>query len=132
MKAHLTRIALIVLALVGPLLATPVAARPKDPDSFQVTPLRQGGCNVRASFGDPLPWLCLSGLPELATIQPVSERPAEAQGLLRNASHAVTSAGSLQYALDMRMTTNIGGGSETAKSTLVGETTQRPTSCTAP
>ena len=53
MKVHLIRTAVLVLAIVSPLLATPVAARPKDPDSFQVTSTPQGGCNFRTSFGDP-------------------------------------------------------------------------------
>ena len=122
MNVHLIRIVVIVLAIVGPLLATPVAARPKDPDSFQMTPPRQGGCNFRASFGDPLTGLCPSDLPELATAQPVSQRPAEAQRLLRNAADVITSAGSLRYTLDMRTTTtNISGGSWTAQSTFVGD-----------
>ena len=64
MKVHLIRIAVLVLAIVSPLLATPVAARPKDPDSFLVTPPPQGGCNLRTSFGDPpLNRLCPPGSP---------------------------------------------------------------------
>ena len=123
MKVHLIRIAVIVLAVIGPLSATPVAARPKDPDSFLVTPPQQGGCNFRASFGDPLTGLCPPDSPELATTQTVSQRPADAQGLLRNAVAAVTSAGALQYTLEMRTTTmtNVSGGSWTAKSTFVGD-----------
>ena len=122
MKVYIIRIAVIVLAVVGSLPATPVAARPKDPDSFLVTPIPKDGCSFMASFGDPLNGLCPSGLPELATIQTVSQRPAEAQGLLRNAAAAVTSAGSLQYTLEMRTTTtNISGGSWTAQSTFVGD-----------
>ena len=79
MKVHLIRIAVIALAVVGPLLATPVAARPKDPDSFLATAPRQNGCNSRMSFGDPpRTGLCPSVLPELATNQPVSWHPAEA------------------------------------------------------
>ena len=53
MKAHLIRIAVLALAIGSLLLATPVAARPKDPDSFLVMLTRQGGCNFRTSFGDP-------------------------------------------------------------------------------
>jgi hypothetical protein len=122
MKGHLTWIAVIVLAVVGPLLATPVAARPKDPDSLQVTSVRQGGCNIRVSFGDPLNGLCPSGARTLTASQPISWHPTEAQKLLRDASSAVTSAGSLQYRLDMLTTmTNIGGGSWTASSTLIGD-----------
>jgi len=121
MKVHLIRIAVIALTVVGPLSATPVAARPKDPDSFQVAPIRQSGCNFRASFGDPLNGLCPSDSPELATTQPVSWSPAKAQRLLRNAANAVASAGALQYTLEMRTTTNISGGSWTAKSTFVGD-----------
>ena len=122
MKVHLIRIAVLVLAVVSPLLATPVAARPKDPDSFLVTPVRQGGCNFRTSFGDPpRTGLCPSGSPELTATQPVSQRPAEAQRLLRDAVAAVTRAGALQYTLEMRTTTNIRGGSWTAKSTFVGD-----------
>jgi len=123
MKVHLIRIAVLVLALVGPLSATPVAARPKDPDSFQVTPPQQGGCNFRASFGDPLTGLCPADSPELATTQPVSWRPAEVQSLLRNAVSTMTRARSLQYTLEMRTTTmtNVSGGSWTAKSTFVGD-----------
>ena len=81
MKVHLIRIAVILLALVGPLAATPAAARPKDPDSFQVTPSQQGGCNFSTSFGDPLTGLCPAGSPELAATQPVSPRPAAAQNV---------------------------------------------------
>jgi hypothetical protein len=121
MKVHLIRIAVILLALVGPLLATPVAARPKDPESFQVTPLRESDCYFGATFGDPLTGLCPSGLPELATTQPVSQRPAEAQGLVRAAVSTDTSAGSLQYTPNMRTTTSISGGSWTAEPTFVGD-----------
>jgi len=122
MKVHLIRIAVLALAVIGLLSSMPVAAKPKDPDGFQVTPPRQGGCNFRASFGDPLTGLCPSDLPELATAQPVSQRPAEAQRLLRNAADVITSAGSLRYTLDMRTTTtNIRGGSWTTKSTFVGD-----------
>jgi hypothetical protein len=123
MKVHLIRIAALVLAVVSPLLATPAAARPKDPNSFLVTPVRQGGCNVRTSFGDPpRTGLCPAGSSKLAANQPVSQRPGAAQSLLRNADDAIASAGSLQYTLEMRTTTtNIRGGSWTAKSTLVGD-----------
>jgi hypothetical protein len=126
MKVHLIRIAVIVLAVIGPLSATPVAARPKDPDSFQVTPPRQGGCNFGTSFGDPpLTRLCPSSSSELAANQPVSQRPAEAQRVVRTAVSTVTSAGALQYPHppDMRTATNIRGGSWTAKSTFVGDYT---------
>ena len=58
MKVHLIRIAMIVLAVVGALPATPVAARPKDPDSFQVTLLRQPDCHFGTNFVDPLDGLC--------------------------------------------------------------------------
>ena len=106
MKVHLIRIAVLVLAIVSPLLATPVAARPKDPDSFLVTPTPQGGCNFRTSFGDPpLNGLCPSGSPELAVVQSVSRRPAEAQRPLRNAVATVTRTGAPQYPLEMRTTT---------------------------
>jgi len=121
MKVHLIRIAVIVLALVGPLSATPVAARPKDPDSFQVTPPQQGGCNFRASFGDPLTGLCPADSPELAANQSVSQRPAEVQSLLRNAVSTVTRAGTLQYPLEMRTTMNVSGGLWTRSSTFVGD-----------
>ena len=122
MKVHLIRIAVLVLAIVSPLLATPVAARPKDPDSFLVTPTPQGGCNFRTSFGDPpLNGRCPSGSPELTTIQSVSHRPAEAQTPLRNAVPTVTSTGAPQYPLEMRTTTILRGGSWTAKSTLKGD-----------
>ena len=121
MKVHLIRIAVIVLALVGPLSATPVAARPKDPDSFQVTPPQQGGCNFRASFGDPLTGLCPADSPELAANQSVSQRPAEVQSLLRNAVSTVTRAGAPQYPLEMRTTMNVSGGLWTRSSTFVGD-----------
>ena len=122
MKVHLIRIAVIALAIVSPLLATPVAARPKDPDSFQVTPIRQGGCNLRTSFGDPpLNRRCPSGSPELTTIQTVSRRPAEAQKPLRTTMPAVTHAGAPQYTLEMRTTTNVSGGSWTAGAILKGD-----------
>jgi hypothetical protein len=122
MKVHLIRIAVIVLAVIGPLSATPVAARPKDPDSFLVTSGQQGKCSFSASFGDPLAGLCPAGSPEVATNQPVSQRPAEARGLLRNAVDAVTSAGALQYTLEMRtMTTTVSGGLWMAQSTFVGD-----------
>jgi hypothetical protein len=122
MKVHLLRIAVIALAVVSPLLATPVAARPKDPDSFQVTPPRQDGCNFSTSFGDPFTGLCPPESPGLATNQPASWRPAEAQSLLRHAVDAVTLASALQYTLEMQTTTtNIRGGLWTAKSTFVGD-----------
>ena len=121
MKAHLIRIAALVLAIVSPLLATPVAARPKDPDSFLVTPLGQRDCNFGASFGDPpVTGLCPSDSPELTANQSVSQRPAEAQRLLRNAAATVTRAGAPQYPQEMQ-TTNVSGGSRTAKSTSVGD-----------
>jgi hypothetical protein len=72
MKVHLTRIALIVLALVAPLLATPVAASPKDPDSFLMTPIGQSDCYFGASFGDPITGLCPSGSPESPIIQSIT------------------------------------------------------------
>lgn len=72
MKVHLTRIAIIVLAIVTPLLATPIAASYKDPDSFLVTPIGQGDCYFGASFGDPITGLCPSGSPESAIIQPIT------------------------------------------------------------
>ena len=72
MKVHLTRIAVIALAIIGPLLATPAAASPKDPDSFLVTPLRQGDCYFGASFGDPLSGPCPFDVPELATVRLIS------------------------------------------------------------
>jgi hypothetical protein len=75
MKVHLTRIAVIALAVIGPLLATPAAASPKDPDSFLVTPLQQDDCYFGASFGDPLNGLCPFDVPELATIRLVSGSP---------------------------------------------------------
>lgn len=106
MNVHLIRIALIVLAVVGPLLATPVAASPKDPDSFQGTPIGQGECSTITSFVDPLTGLCPSGLPELVTNQLVSSGLAETQRLLPNAVDAVTGAGSPQYTLDMRTMSN--------------------------
>ena len=81
MKVHLIRIAVVVLAVVEPLLATPVAAGPKDPDSFQVTPIRQGDCTIGASFGDPRNGLCPSDLLELDTNQSVSWRPTADQSL---------------------------------------------------
>ena len=120
MKVHLIRIAVLVLAIVSPLLATPVAARPKDPDSFLVTPPPQGGCNLRTSFGDPpLNRLCPAGSAQLAVAQTVSQRPAEAQQPLRTAVSTVTRVGAPQYPQGMR-TTNVSGGSAAAKSTFVG------------
>jgi hypothetical protein len=120
MKVHLIRITVIVLALGGSLLATPVAARPKDPDSFQVTPIQRGGCYFGASFGDPPIGLCPADLPELAANRAGSRRPATAQEVLHNAADAVTSAGALQYALEMRTTTTISGGSWTTQSPPMG------------
>ena len=120
MKVHLIRIAVLVLAIVSPLLATPVAARPKDPDSFQVTSTPQGGCNFRTSFGDPpLNRLCPAGSAQLAVAQTVSRRPAEAQQPLRTAVSTVTRAGAPQYPQEMRTTTNVSDGSAAAKSTSV-------------
>ena len=118
MKVHLIRIAVLVLAIVSPLLATPVAARPKDPDSFQVTSTSQGGCNFRTSFGDP-PFnrLCPAGSSQLAVAQTVSRRPAEAPKPLRTAVSTVTRAGAQQYPLAMR-TTNVNSSSSSAKSTV--------------
>jgi hypothetical protein len=122
MKVPLLRIAVLVLAIVSPLLATPVAARPKDPDSFLVTPVRQGGCNFGASFGDPpLNRLCPAGSSELATNQTVSQRPAEAQKPLRTVVSTVTHAGTQQYPLEMRTATKIRGGSSSAGAILKGE-----------
>jgi hypothetical protein len=122
MKVHLIRIAVIALAIVSPLPATPVAARPKDPDSFQVTPPQPGGCNFGTSFGDPpLNRLCPAGSDEPATTQSVSQRPAEAQRLLRTAVRAVTRAGSLQYTPAMWTTMTNDSGSWTVKSTSVGD-----------
>ena len=122
MKVHLIRIAVLVLAIVSPLLATPVAARPKDPDSFQVTPTPQGGCNVRTSFGDPpLNRLCPAGSAQLAAAQTVSRRPAEARKPLRTAVSTVTRAGAQQYLLEMRTSTNVSGGSWTAGAILKGD-----------
>ena len=85
MKVHPIRIAVVVLAVVEPLLATPVAARPKDPNSFQVTPIRQGDCTFGASFGDPRNGLCPSDLLELDTNQSVSWRRTADQSLLCDA-----------------------------------------------
>ena len=123
MKVHLIRIAVLVLTIVSPLLATPVAASPKDPDSFLVTPYPQGGCTFRTSFGDPpLNRRCPSGSPELTANQTVSQRPTEAQGPLRTAVSTVTRAGAQQYPLEMRTTTtNVRGGSSTAGAILRGE-----------
>ena len=122
MKVHLIRIAVLVLAIVSPLLATPVAARPKDPDSFLVTSTPQGGCNFRTSFGDPpLNRLCPAGSAQLAVAQTVSQRPAEAQQPLRIAVPAVTRAGAPQYPLKMRTSTNVSGGSWTAGAILKGD-----------
>jgi hypothetical protein len=122
MKVHLIRIAVLVLAIVSPLLATPVAARPKDPDSFQVTPPPRGGCNLRTSFGDPpLNRRCPAGSAQLAVAQTVSQRPAEAQQPLRTAVSTVTRAGAPQYPLEMRTTTNVSGSSWTAGAILKGD-----------
>ena len=132
MKVHLIRIAVIVLAVIGPLSATPVAARPKDPDSFLVTPVRQGGCNFGTSFGDPRTGLCPADLPELAANQPVSQRPAEAQSLLRNAVDAVARAGSLHYTLEMRTTRRTSAAARGRPSPHSWATTPRPISCAAP
>ena len=121
MKVHLIRIAVLVLAIVSPLLATPVAARPKDPDSFLVTPTPQGGCNFRTSFGDPpLNRRCPSGSSELAANQTVSRRPAEAQQPLRTAVPTVTRAGRSNTRRGCGPSTNVSGGSSAAKSTFVG------------
>ena len=120
MKVHLIRITVIVLALGGSLLATPVAARPKDPDSFQVTLIQRGGCYFGASFGDPPIGLCPADLPELAANRAGSRRPATAQEVLHNATDAVTRTGSLQYPQEMR-TTNFSGGPRTTGSTLMGD-----------
>ena len=117
MKVHLIRIAVLALAVIGLLSSTPVAARPKDPDSFQVAPIRQDGCNFRASFGDPLNRLCPAGSSQLAVAQTVSRRPAEAQKPLRTAVSTVTRADAQQYPLEMR-TTNVSGSSSSAKSTV--------------
>ena len=123
MKVHLIRIAVLVLAIVSPLLATPVAARPKDPDSFLVTSTPQGGCNFRTSFGDPpLNRRCPPGSPELTANQTVSRRPAEAQQPLRTAVPTVTRAGAQQYPQEMRRpSTNVSGGSWTAGAILKGD-----------
>ena len=119
MKVHLIRIAVLVLAIVSPLLATPVAARPKDPDSFQVTSTPQGGCNFRTSFGDPpLNRLCPAGSAQLAEAQTVSRRSAEAQQPLRTAVSTVTRAGAQQYPQELR-TTNVSAGSSSANATSV-------------
>jgi len=121
MNVQLIRIVVIVLAIVGPLLATPVAARPKDPDSFQMTPPRQGGCNFGTSFGDPpLNRLCPAGSSQLVVAQTVSRRPAEAQKPLRTAVSTAVRNGAQQYPQEMR-TTNVSGGSSSAKSTFVGD-----------
>ena len=120
MKAHRVWIIAIVLAVVALLPALPVAARPKDPDSFLVMPIQRGGCYFGASFGDPPIGLCPADLPELAATQPVSRCPAQAQGLLRNAADAVTSAGGLQITPEMRTTTNISGDLWTVQSTFAG------------
>jgi hypothetical protein len=103
MKVHLIRIAMIVLAVVGALPATPVAARPKDPDSFLVTLLRQPDCYFGTSFVDPLNGLCPAGVPELATDQPIPWHSTEALSLLRTAVDAATSTGT--YTLEMLIAT---------------------------
>jgi hypothetical protein len=123
MKVHLIlRIAVLVLAVVSPLLATPAAARPKDPDSFQVTPVQQRGCNARTSFGDPpRTGLCPASSPELTANQTVSRPPIQAQKPLRTAVPTVTRAGAQQYPLEMRTTTNVSSGSWTAGAILKGE-----------
>jgi hypothetical protein len=59
-------------------------------------------------------------LPELAANRAGSRRPATAQEVLNNAADAVTSAGALQYALEMR-TTNFSGGPRTTGFTLMGD-----------
>jgi hypothetical protein len=122
MKVHLIRIAVIALAIVSPLLATPVAARPKDPDSFQMTLPQPGGCNFGTSFGDPpLIRPCLPGSSEPAATQPVSQRPAAARRLVHAAVSAVARAGSLQYTPDMWTTMTNDSGSWTVKSTSMGD-----------
>ena len=122
MKVHLIRIAVLVLAFVSPLLATPAAARPKDPDSFLVTSTRQGGCNLRTSFGDPpLNRLCPPGSPELTANQTVSRRPTEAQGPSRTTVPTVTRAGAPQYPQGMRPPTNVSSGSSAAGAILKGD-----------
>jgi len=117
MRVRLIRIAVLVLAIVSPLLATPVSARPKDPDSFLATPIPRGGCSFRTSFGDPpLNRLCPAGSSRLAIARTVSRRPAEAQKPLRTAAPAVTRAGVPQYSQGMRPSTNGGGGSSPVNS----------------
>ena len=117
MKARIGWIAVAMTLL----LATPVAARPKDPSGFQMMRAQQHACQQRTSFGDPPAVNCMADAPEQAAIQPVSWPPAEAQSLLRIAANALASAGSLQCTLEMRTTTtNIRGGSWTANSTFVG------------
>jgi hypothetical protein len=119
MKAHLIRIAVIVLAAFGSQPATPAAARPKDPDSFLVTLLRQPDCYFGTDFVDPLDGLCPAGAPELATSQPTSWRSAEALRQMRTAVDAVTSAGYCTLEILMA-TTNGRTGLWTVESTIVG------------
>ena len=120
----LIRIAVVVLAVVQkPLLATPVAAGPKDPDSFQVTPIRQGDCTIGASFGNPRNGLCPSDLLELDTNQSVSWRPTADQSLWCDAVGGSTACRLAAIrAAEMRTTmTNTRDGLWTADSTLVGD-----------
>lgn len=93
MKAHLIRIAVIVLAVVGSQPATPVAARPNDPDSTLVTLLRQPGYTFARNYVDPLDELCPACVFEPVTDQSVPWRSTEAPSLLRTVVDAVTSAG---------------------------------------
>ncbi len=76
MKTNLITIVVIVLAVCGALLAMPVAAQPKDPGSFQGTPIPQGDCNYRATFGDPIIETCRPHSPEASTNQSALQLPA--------------------------------------------------------
>jgi hypothetical protein len=58
MKVSLRWVAALALVVVTLRPALPVAARPKDPDSFRVTRRRVPVCQHGASFRDPFPGAC--------------------------------------------------------------------------
>ena len=119
MKAHLIRIAVVVLAVVGSQPATPIAARPNDPDSTLVTLLRQPDHTVARNYVDPLDELCPACVSELVTDQPIPWRSTETLSSLRTVVDAATTAG--QYTSEMLIAAmNAQGGLWMVRSAFVG------------
>jgi hypothetical protein len=105
-----------IAVVVSLLFAIPVAARPKDPDSFRWLP-RKANASLAEQRGDAVTLVS-------AQLQPASAVPMKAHELMRDAANAVGSAGALEFRLDMQTTlTNIRGGSWTTESTLAGHYT---------